>query len=266
MAVPKPISQTFSDGQIVSFWSRVQKSNPDECWLFSRTNPRTHYGVWTTRISSQTEKPSYKGFRAHRIAYYLATGDDPGNLEVLHTCDNPPCCNPAHLFKGTPADNMADKMNKGRGHFPGVINQPKGERHAMAKLVESQVYEIRELYIAAEKSIPQIAEIYGVSTTTIEHIAKGKTWRHLNLEPVSQSTVYRTRGDDHWMHKHPGKAKAHALANLPNPPKLTEAEVIEIRQLFDAGGISKYKLAKWFNTTKQNIKFIVERKTWTHLP
>lgn len=57
-----------------------------------------------------------KNWRAHRLAFFLANGHIDPKLDVLHGCDNPPCCNPAHLTQGTDADNIGDAMKRGRPH------------------------------------------------------------------------------------------------------------------------------------------------------
>ena len=85
------------------FWSKVNKGGADECWPWLKAN---RYGQFY--IGNGMAKP------AHRVAYELTYGDIPAGLLVCHHCDNPPCCNPAHLFVGTVQDNMRDKISKGR--------------------------------------------------------------------------------------------------------------------------------------------------------
>jgi hypothetical protein len=84
------------------FWQHVTKKGPDECWIFKQGERRGYFAI------------DGKSEPAARIAYQLAKGIILDGLWVLHKCDNPPCCNPAHLFLGTPQDNMDDKMRKGR--------------------------------------------------------------------------------------------------------------------------------------------------------
>lgn len=90
-----------------SFWARVSKRGSDECWEW--TGMRRHkYG----RVSYCLEGSSAQQWRAHRLAHYLTTGETPP--VVMHTCDNPPCCNPAHLRGGTQRENVHDAIRKGR--------------------------------------------------------------------------------------------------------------------------------------------------------
>lgn len=88
------------------FWKRVDKSpHPKGCWLWTGSKNRQGYGETMFRK---------RHLRANRVAYELANGPIPEGLMVLHSCDNPPCVNPDHLFLGTGTDNMQDCIRKGR--------------------------------------------------------------------------------------------------------------------------------------------------------
>lgn len=87
-----------------TFWARVQRGAPDACWPWQAFKDTTGYG----KVGGHG-----RVWRAHRVAYAFTHGE-PGALSVLHRCDNPSCCNPAHLFLGTQADNMRDMAVKGR--------------------------------------------------------------------------------------------------------------------------------------------------------
>jgi len=107
--------------------------------------------------------------RAHRHAWGQHFGPIPDGLNVLHNCDNPACINPGHLFLGTQAQNMADKVAKDR--------QQKGERVPTAKLTEGDVREIRAL----KGSLTQraIAVRFAVDQSTVSDIVRRKNWRHI---------------------------------------------------------------------------------------
>jgi hypothetical protein len=107
---------------------------------------------------------------AHRAAWADASGPIPNDLHVLHHCDNPPCVNVQHLFLGTQADNMADKVAKGR--------QPRGEEHGSAKLTAAEVAEIRGRYVKGwHPTQRELAAEYGVGQTLIGYIVNGERWR-----------------------------------------------------------------------------------------
>lgn len=141
------------------FWGRIKKG-PD-CWLWQGAVNTTGYGMasWEGR----------KNIVAHRLAYKLLRGPIPAGKLALHRCDTPRCCNPDHLFFGTDADNMADKVAKRR--------QVHGERMHTAKLTEEDVLEIRRL-----KGIERgktIAARFGVATSHISNIWTRRLWKHL---------------------------------------------------------------------------------------
>lgn len=142
------------------FWEKVAKGGADECWPW-KAQRRNGYGVF-----------SYKGKNqpATRMAYYLSKGMFVTNRFLCHNCDNPACCNPAHLFIGTHSDNMADKARKGR--------QYRGERHHLSKLTDEKVQLIKALF--SRYTNAQIAEKFGVTRQAINSVRRGKSWTHVN--------------------------------------------------------------------------------------
>lgn len=141
------------------FWSKVDRSGgPDTCWLWTASRTKLGYGQFFVATG--------KGpIRASRMAWILTNGEpEPGEL-VCHRCDNPPCCNPAHLFLGTNADNMADMAAKGR-HV--------GTR----RLTPDQVVAIRARYSEGHNQY-QIAAAFGVSQSAVSAIVLGKRWAHV---------------------------------------------------------------------------------------
>lgn len=106
---------------------------------------------------------------AHRLSYQIYSGGAGRYLHVLHKCDNPGCINPRHLFRGTDADNVRDKINKGR--------QPQGSTHYGAILSEDNVREIRQLWKTSGKTQREIGLMYGVTQMTIASLLTGKSWK-----------------------------------------------------------------------------------------
>lgn len=111
--------------------------------------------------------------KTHRLAYEISVGPIPDGLQVLHKCDTRTCVNPAHLFVGTIADNMADRNRKGRQ----AKNQ--GMRSGLAKLNDQQVLEIRRRYAQGGISMRQLAREYGVTKYPIQRIINRVGWTHL---------------------------------------------------------------------------------------
>lgn len=146
------------------FWSKVAKAGPDECWLW--TGARNEHGYGVMRPEGQRTGPTIK---AHRVALELA-GISPGELHALHSCDNPPCVNPAHLRAGTIAENASERDAKGRGN--------RGSRNGAAKLAEPDITEIRRRLGVGHRH-RDIAADFGVSRSRITMIANGHGWRHV---------------------------------------------------------------------------------------
>lgn len=143
------------------FWELVDKGDGTGCWDWKGSFGEGGYALLATRKF---------GNRAARISYILHYGSIPRGLYVCHHCDNPRCVRPEHLFLGTPHDNVADMIEKGR--------HAHGERHWKSKLTESDIPAIRALR-AAGLSQQKIADRYGVSQETIGRIIRRKNWTHV---------------------------------------------------------------------------------------
>lgn len=91
------------------FWGNLAKGEPSECWEWKGAKGTGGYGIFSA---------NGKAYRAHRFSYELHVGPIPKGMYICHQCDNPCCCNPAHLFAGTPTDNNRDRSRKGRNNRP----------------------------------------------------------------------------------------------------------------------------------------------------
>ena len=151
-------------------WSKVDKRGPDECWPWKGYRNAQGYG--RTWIGD-------KGYYAHRVIYDLA---HPGEIALQapkkasstgflrHRCDNPPCCNPAHLLIGTHADNMRDKIERGRQVSYTSIGSPR------AKLTAEDVQWIR-FHKKRGVSMVALEKLYEVSRATIHGVVYGRHYK-----------------------------------------------------------------------------------------
>ena len=140
------------------FWSRVDIKSDAECWEWTGSRTKSGYGVYAPLPGVL--------LRTHRIAYTLFNGEINKNLLVCHKCDNRACCNPAHLFLGTPKDNAQDMIKKGRG---AKIN---GEANPMAKLSAKQV---RSIFVD-QRMNREIANSYGINEALVSMIRLRNIW------------------------------------------------------------------------------------------
>lgn len=102
--------------------------------------------------------------RLHRLVLEITSGISQDELFVIHSCDNPPCCNPEHLRYGTHRENCDDKVARGRG--------PRGQKNWSAKLDEKAVLEIYKSRAPVMEDIRR----YGVVESTINDIKTGRRW------------------------------------------------------------------------------------------
>lgn len=117
-------------------------------------------------------RPSAK---AHRVSWEIHNGAVPTNLYVCHKCDNPLCVNPEHLFLGTPKDNMADMITKGRKNEAG---KARGSAQGNACLTDDDVRAIRRRRAAGEL-LRTIAADFGIGTTQVSDLARRRSWAWL---------------------------------------------------------------------------------------
>lgn len=157
------------------FWTHVDLSG--ECWLWTGT--RTVQGYGRVVVRRGIGRP-YK-IAAHRVSYEMAYGlaidSLPKHLVVCHTCDNPPCVRPDHLFLGTMQDNVNDARSKGRMNYEAW--HQRGEENHAAKLNDASVRKIRSAYAAGETQAA-LAKRYEVSRSTIGDIVRGEIWSHVH--------------------------------------------------------------------------------------
>lgn len=142
------------------FWDKVMPEPNSGCWFWMGA-VRRRYG--TLSVSGRMEA-------AHRVSYSLFIGPIPEGLYVCHSCDEPLCVNPDHLWVGTCRDNAQDRVAKDRGAH--------AEKHGHTSLTRSSVNAIRFLRRRGLKT-PLIAKIYGIKRPNVSQICLGRTWKNV---------------------------------------------------------------------------------------
>lgn len=210
---------------------RVRRStlitdDENACWEWVRMTKKG-YGVFSVY-------PGRKRVLAHRMTYALHHGALPEFIDgkpawVLHTCDNPPCCNPKHLFLGTSRDNIDDMLAKGRS--------AKGEKHGRAVVTDSKVRLIR----ASNETSKTLAGKFGMSESGIAAIRSKANWRHIDPDAPKPA---RRRGAQIWS------------------AKLTEAQVSAIR----VDPRPHNAIATDYRIHPKTVSAIKRRLKWKYLP
>ena len=173
----RPLLIHLNDKIIKRFWGKVLLGPPDDCWPWTSAQSSSGYGIIGF-------PPNGLAF-AHRVAYTIFHGREPGELLVCHTCDNRLCQNPMHLFIGTHEDNMRDMCLKGRQGSRktnwGKNGEHIGEGNGRSKLTETDIKDIRHRFVPGKKSKSSIelAHEYNVCRAHIYQIVKRKVWQHV---------------------------------------------------------------------------------------
>lgn len=222
--------------QVQRYWSHVDKSGgADACWIWNGAKAGGAYGYYGVRLNRfQTVSRL-----AHRWAWIITYGNITDGLRVCHRCDTPPCCNPAHLFLGTDADNTQDKLAKGRQH---------------SKLTWEHVRDIRQL---GEEGflLKDIAPRYGIAASQISLILQGKRWRNDPLEGIAESIPVNTHS----------YTSENTGGENNSSAKLTWEQVREIRRLGNDGHTQR-ELAKIYNVSQPHIGCILRNERWNNDP
>lgn len=140
-------------------WMLAEKTyiKPSGCWYWGGNRNEKGYGLLEVRGVI---------YRIHRIVYEHCVGEVSESDLVLHHCDNPPCCNPSHLYIGDHRDNILDCVRR--------------NRHPASILNEEMVREIRNRSTGSSRqSAKRLAEIFGVSVDAIQDVLTRRTWQHV---------------------------------------------------------------------------------------
>lgn len=150
------------------FWAKVDKREADECWQWTGEINGNGYGVFSIHRGDRIP--------AHRMAYNLTYDEPiPNGLLGCHKCDNRWCCNPAHVFPGTIADNIHDMVSKGRQLKGEARSQvaSHGENHYNHKISTDDLMEARAIYALGKTSFADLARRYGMSRPGIRSAILG---------------------------------------------------------------------------------------------
>lgn len=152
------------DLRMVRFWDKVDMRRTDECWPWKASVNSHAYGRF--------KLASYRTATASRVALIATKREEPDGMQVLHTCDNPACCNPAHLYFGTHEQNMRDKVERDRCR----TGDQKGAKNGAAKITNEQLALIVRR-IRSGWNNKQIATDMPIGHAMVSKIRLGHLWR-----------------------------------------------------------------------------------------
>lgn len=157
----------MSDAEHRGYLWDVDVRGPDDCWEWLAPRNNHGYGyLW--------DKGLQRVVLAHRRAWERVNGDIPKGALIRHSCDNPACCNPAHLSIGTAKDNAQDVKDHGRA---ASWYEPRngGAEHPMARLTPSDVLSIKEMRVSGATYVA-IGQRFNVSFQQAQKICVGRSW------------------------------------------------------------------------------------------
>ena len=211
---------------IERFAVKWQHNKDNGCWEWTASADSKGYG------SIKIPK-TRKQIRAHRLSYLLHRGKIPEGMLVCHTCDNPKCVKPSHLFLGTHADNSQDMVAKGR--------DLRGSKQFMAKLTAGEVREIHYLYAKGDVSYAKLGKKFKVSTGTIQKIVMGLRWKHIKTDAAGEDIAV-------WKPKH-------------SNTKLDEDKVMAMLELNEQD-IPVAQIARTFGVVLATAQRIIKGLRW----
>jgi hypothetical protein len=220
----------LTEDDISRFHELVQQRGDDDCWLWLGSIKNKGYGQFWY---------SHKQRLSHKIAYILAKGPIPENLHILHSCDNPPCCNPNHLFVGTNLENVRQKQERNR-----VI---KGSAVAVSRITEDDALAIRIRYASGGVTQAELGREYGIDDSVVSDIVRGTAWAHIGGPRTSD-----------------GRSVNVARGERRTTSKVTADTVRDMRSMYDSGESVKSIMVR-FGMSRQQTADIVRRKAWTHV-
>lgn len=183
----------LSDPDKERFWKRVNKSGPDQCWLW--------IGKCINNKGYATFSFSRRLILVHRFAWVSINGEIPNGMVVCHKCDVPLCCNPDHLWIGTQMENVRDMLSKGRGptgkkhgskthpesvprgdyHYSRIdpSRAIMGEINGQSKLTDEIVKEMRQERVMTGIPYAKLGKKFGLSSGAARQAVVGITWKHI---------------------------------------------------------------------------------------
>lgn len=204
-----------------------QHKKTSECWVWSASVDRDGYGRFDGVVHG------VRHAKAHRFSWSFHNSRPiPKGMVVCHSCDNPACVNPAHLWLGTVAENQQDMAQKGRSR-----KDMRGATNSRAKLTEEQARAI----LSDARPYAQIAADYSVTTMTISDIKCRRSWAHIDVEFIGKAPRVSPQK---------GKCK-----------KVTPDIVRAIRSSTEQGSV----LAIRYGVSRSLICNIIKRRSWAHV-